>query len=575
MQTDIEKFREEFRRRLEGRPEVALRLALAPRWQTPLEFTGPELLAKSLELAARYAPAQRRAVVLLLLPHSPELFLLHFGLVLSGHVPAIVAWPTSRVDPEKYQRNLLHQLQKLPAHALITLPHLAASLGPGLGYPAAGCPVEDGDRYETLFPAAPVAEGLTASARETSDLRPPDDTLFLQFSGGTTGAQKAVPVTAAMLTAQLERLAESIELSGRDHVVSWLPLYHDMGLIACLWLPAWHGIPSLHMGANDWVLKPELLFEYITKYHGTLAWLPNFAFSYLAQRRARIKETHRLGQMRAWINCSEPVRRRSMLAFAAAFADWGVEPGALQASYAMAESVFAVTQTKLGVFPAVTPRSQMRANARSYNKLAFDLIDDVLVSSGSLLPDTLARVVNGDGPCADGAAGEIQIKTPSLFSGYWGSDGFRRTSLTEDGWHATGDYGFVDGGEVYVVGRIKDIIIIGGQNVFPEDVEGVVNEVSGISPGRVVAFGVEDQDYGTETIAVVAEAAGEFDEEKLATIETEIRQMVLAAVGIAPRYVLVAPQRWIVKSTAGKISRRDTRERFIRERLLGARAEVA
>jgi acyl-CoA synthetase (AMP-forming)/AMP-acid ligase II len=128
--------------------------------------------------------------------------------------------------------------------------------------------------------------------------------------------------------------------------------------------------------------------------------------------------------------------------------------------------------------------------------------------------------------------------------------------------------------ELYVIGRIKDIIINAGQNVFPEDIEAVVNTVSGIYPGRVVAFGVAHEEYGTEVIAVVAEMKGEYDAARAANLEQEIRGLLLAAIGIAPRYVSVVPERWIVKSTAGKISRHDTRLRFLREPYV-AKPEIA
>jgi acyl-CoA synthetase (AMP-forming)/AMP-acid ligase II len=413
---------------------------------------------------------------------------------------------------------------------------------------------------------------LAASSSSAADNRPPADGVFLQFSGGTTGAQKAVVVTASMLVSQMELLRESLGLQSTDHVVSWLPMYHDMGLIACLWFPLWHGVPSLHMAAGDWVINPELLLEYISRFQGTLCWLPNFAFSYMAQRRG--DGAHELGQVRAWINCSEPVRRRSMMMFAEAFHDCGVTEGSLQASYAMAESVFAVTQTAPGCLPRCVSRSSLRANALGYSELAYDLVDDVFVSSGTPLRDTEVRIQDPAGSeCADGAAGEILIRTPSLFSGYWGSDGFRKTSLSE-GWHATGDYGFVKDGQLYVIGRLKDIVIIGGQNVFPEDVELVVNSIPGVYPGRVVAFGVEDETYGTQALAVTAEMAGPFTPDDAEALSTTIRKTVLATIGIAPRYVHTVPQRWIVKSTAGKISRRETRDRFLRERLL-EKSEVA
>lgn len=125
-----------------------------------------------------------------------------------------------------------------------------------------------------------------------------------------------------------------------------------------------------------------------------------------------------------------------------------------------------------------------------------------------------------------------------------------------------------------MIGRLKDIVIIGGQNVFPEDVELIVNAISGVYPGRVVAFGVEDDNYGTQALAITAETAGTYTPEVADALSAEIRKTVLATIGIAPRYVLAVPQRWIVKSTAGKISRRETRDRFLQEHLL-RKSEVA
>src|SRR5262249_36027383 len=152
----------------------------------------------------------------------------------------------------------------------------------------------------------------------------------------------------AMLTEQLCRLSEALNKVKSDGVVSWLPLYHDMGLIACLYFPLLLGIPSLHFAATDWLLRPELLFHYIQQYEASLCWLPNFAFSYMAQRKEMMEDTYSLGHVRAWINCSEPVRRKSLRDFVERFGDWGVAPGALQSCYAMAENVFAVTQSSPG-----------------------------------------------------------------------------------------------------------------------------------------------------------------------------------------------------------------------------------
>lgn len=557
------------KRLLANRDKVLLRVATGPYFDRPTEFTGEAILQRAESLASSVLESAEikngHAVLLLLLPHCAELFLLQLGLVLKGNVPAILAWPTTRVDAEKYQHNLIHQVSHLPADGLVTLPRLAQNLKESLPYVVTGIDVENGAMFEKAIPAGAIRERLENGAFAKGRAWLAEDALFLQFSGGTTGAQKAVIVTAEMLGKQFEQLNKALDFAADDVVISWLPMYHDMGLIACYWMPLWHGASSVQMAANDWVMNPELFLRYIARYRGTLCWLPNFSFSYLSQRREFMRERHELGTVRAWINCSEPVRQKSMTDFATTFADWGVCKKSLQASYAMAEAVFAITQTNLNEELRTMHRNQVSRGADRYAALAFDLVDEVYVSSGKPLSETEIRVVALHGAiCGDREAGEIHVRTPSLFSGYWGEQGFHAHTL-KDGWHATGDYGFVTAGELYVIGRFKDIVIVGGSNIFPEDVEAVVNSIKGVYAGRVVAFGVEDREYGTQSLAVVAEMRAEYEEKAALALEAEIRKVVLATIGTAPRHVVVVPQRWIVKSTAGKISRRETRERFLRE----------
>ncbi|MEZ5356533.1 MAG: AMP-binding protein [Bryobacteraceae bacterium] len=561
--------RVELERRLgENADRVLLRI-LTARNQKPIELTGRAILDRGAALARQLSQAPEGGVSLVLMPHSVELFLLHFGLILSGRLPAILAWPTNRIDPEKYQRNLLHQLRNLPAAELLTLPRLAANLGPGLPFRTVGASIEGAEQFEKSF-AVDLAIEDRPSAVETGVS--PGDAVFLQFSGGTTGAQKCVVVTARMLERQMERLAEFLRFGREDGVVSWLPMYHDMGLIACLWFPLWHGAPSMQFSASDWLLEPDLLFRFAEQYKATHCWLPNFAFSYMAAQKERMRGPYALGGMRAFVNCSEPVRTRSFGAFAEAFGEWGVRREQLQASYAMAENVFAVTQTPEGTVPARYPRDAVRQETGNGRGHAFDLMEDVYVSSGRLLEGMELRIRTAEGgEAGEGVPGGIEIRTESLFGGYWGNDGFRRQALSDDGWYSTGDFGFVSQGELYVIGRTKDIIIVGGQNVFPEDVEAIVNGAPGIYPGRVVAFGVTDEEQGTESLAVVAELRGEWEEGAAKRIEREIKGLVLSAIGIAPRFVRVTPERWIVKSTAGKISRSETRARFMSERHSGSR----
>jgi fatty-acyl-CoA synthase len=566
--TTREEFCEGVRRQLLAHEQkVLLRVVISPDFEWPAEFTGEAILERAERLTASFALPEKRSVVLLLLPHSPELFLLQLGLVLAGHIPAIIAWPSSRVDPEKYQRNLVHQLSELPADQVITLPGLANNLEANLPYRVSGLELENGASFERLFPASSIKVGLEGKAIQLRRIEPDANALFLQFSGGTTGAQKAIVVTASMLANQLKLLGNALHFTDEDSVVSWLPLYHDMGLIACYWMPLWHGAASLQMAANDWVISPELLLKYISRYRATVVWLPNFSFAYTSQRLEHMQQKYRLDSVRAWINCSEPVRLRSITEFARTFESWGVKKEGLQASYAMAETVFAITQTEIGKAAVCVPRADVKQGSQAHSGRAFELMDEAYVSSGRPLDGTRLRIVAGDGSnCSEGQAGEIYVRTPCLFSGYWNAGGFQTHSLN-DGWHATGDYGFLMDDELFVIGRLNDIVIVGGNNIFPEDVESVVNTIEGIYPGRVVAFGVQDEEYGTQSLAIVAEMNSDFSKDAALELEASIRKLVLTTIGTAPRYVAVVPQRWIVKSTAGKFSRNETRERFLSERL--------
>ena len=172
------------------------------------------------------------------------------------------------------------------------------------------------------------------------------DTLFLQFSGGTTGAQKAIVVTTNMLLHQLSQLRDAVEFTSDDGVVSWLPLYHDMGLIACYWMPLWFGAPSLHIAAGDWIINPELLLKCVSRYRASFCWLPNFSFAYLSQRREHMKGGYPLDSVRAWIDCSEPVRLNSLKQFAVGFCGLRSAQGVLTSFLRHGGDGFAITQSQ-------------------------------------------------------------------------------------------------------------------------------------------------------------------------------------------------------------------------------------
>jgi fatty-acyl-CoA synthase len=320
----------------------------------------------------------------------------------------------------------------------------------------------------------------------------------------------------------------------------------------------------------DWVMHPETMLQIFTEHRCTLAWLPNFAFQFVPRRTPKERwSKYDLSSARALINCSEPVRASSMDEFYNAFAPCGLKRSALQASYAMAENVFAVTQS--GIYGKAGPDVVWADGSRFRSQHFIAPVAEgtagaiSFTSSGQLLPSNQVQIVSDAGEVLDtSCVGEIAIKSDSLFQGY-----YNRPDLTgkaiRDGWYYSGDLGFLRDGELYVVGRKKDLLIIGGENIYPQDIEEIVSSHQAIHDGRAIALGLFNPDLGTEDIVVVAEVESEEHLLRADEIEREIRSNVVANMGVAVRTVFLKPPKWIVKSTAGKPARSTTRQKLLQE----------
>jgi acyl-CoA synthetase (AMP-forming)/AMP-acid ligase II len=225
----------------------------------------------------------------------------------------------------------------------------------------------------------------------------------------------------------------------------------------------------------------------------------------------------------------------------------------------MAEATFAVTQTTHGDPPRTLHVSR---DALAHGRI--DVTEEgerTLVSCGAPLPDVEVRITER---ATDDAIGDIELRGPFMMEDYLPSDDRpARWAWSPDGWYRTGDLGFLHDGHLYVTGRKKDVVIVGGVNVFPEDIEAAVGQLDGLYAGRVVAMGIEDEAQGTERLVVVAEARSDSELLRRDELELAIRKEVMASAGVAANYVFVVPPRWIVKSTAGKISRAETRARVL------------
>jgi len=510
------------------------------------------------EAAALHAKSAGRGDrVVIIMPQGIAAMTVFAGAMMLGAVPAFLAYPNEKVEPAKYRSGLAGVTANLKAKLVVIDKDFPDEM--------MEC-VSVGE--ETIFCRADGA--ASAELRDFDVEVPPDQIAFIQHSAGTTGLQKGVALTHGAVLRQIEHLAGALKIDrDKDRIYSWLPLYHDMGLIACFILPMVCHLPLAMQSPVEWVMQPETMLEVITGQRSTLAWMPNFAFQFIPRRtRPNRLGNYDLSSLRALINCSEPVRASSMREFQQAFSSCGLKPGVLQSSYAMAENVFAVTQSDLhadGPTCVWADGAQFRAAHRVEPVVEGTVGAMPFTSSGRLLPGHEVRIASESGAVLkDGEAGEILVKTDCLFDGYYNRGDLTAQAIAE-GWYRTGDLGFLCDGDLYVVGRKKDLIIVGGENLYPQDIEEIAGSHPAIHDGRVIALGVYNPELGTEEIVIVAEVETEEDLERAPEIEREIRSRVVSTLGLTPSLIFLKPPKWIVKSTAGKPARATTLEKLQRE----------
>jgi len=367
---------------------------------------------------------------------------------------------------------------------------------------------------------------------------------------------------------QISAYSRTIDLNQQDVIVSWLPLYHDMGLIAGFVMPIVAGVPLVLMSPFHWVRDPKVLLWAIDKYQGTLCWLPNFAYNHIARTaRPSALEGLDLSTWRAVINCSEPVYHQSHRVFLERLKPYGLRENVLSVSYAMAENTFAVTQTQVGRPPNVdwVKTGLLQEEGRAVPSGVGEEGSTPMVSCGVPVEGTEIAVVDSGGVrLEDRQVGEIILRSDCMLTEY-----YRRPEITaeaiKDGWYFTGDMGYIAEDELYITGRKKDLIIVGGKNVYPQDLEAIANHIPGIYPGRAVAFGLFDERIGSEVIVMVAELQSELDGRTPLEIERELRQQIVAQTEITLADVRLVEERWVIKTSSGKIGRADNRKKYLQQ----------
>ena len=521
--------------------------------------TGDEPLTKSwgelhLEATVMAANLQRFGVergdhVALLGPTTPAFVAALQAVWLCGATLVVMPLPMRLASIEEFTTETKARIQRADCQMVIVDPDLAPF-------------IEVSEADPPLYTMTDLA---TAGATASDFLRPDyhdDDLLVLQFTSGSTSEPKGVMLPNHTVAANLDAIIQAAEVDVEDDVmVSWLPLYHDMGLVGFLILPMSAGIDLVLGAPQDFLASPGRWMEWISTYGGTATAGPNFSYVLAARAMRRSKVTLDLSRLRIALNGAEPVDPASVREFIAAGERHGMRPGAVFPAFGMAELAIA------GSFPK--PLSGLRVDRVDSARLEHEHVAvpvDVdhpaareLVVLGRAVPGLEFRIVDpGSGESlAERQVGELQIRGTSVTPGYYRRPEANR-ELFDREWLHTGDLAYLLDGQMVMCGRIKDLIIVGGRNVYPQDIERAVGEIDGVRAGNVIAFGIPGR-QGKEAIVVVAEAKGTDQAELLDTVA----HAVVEAVGVPCRDIRLVRPGSLPKTSSGKLQRALCKQQYL------------
>lgn len=400
-------------------------------------------------------------------------------------------------------------------------------------------------------------------------VEPAEDAIaFQQLTSGSTGRPKAVAISYRNIEANLVGMAEASAADAEsDVVVSWLPLFHDMGMMGFLITPMCLGIDTVKVTPVDFLSDPLLWAELITRHRGTMTAAPNFAYAVLARRLGKVADgAYDLSTLRFALSGAEAIDVATLDRLTAAGARFGLRKHAIVPGYGMAEATLGVS--------IVRPGDGYRVCAPHPDLVAGQ--DDAAhrVALGQPLLGCEVRVVAEDGSVVETPGiGELEIRGDNVTPGYRTADGIESVTDAE-GWFRTGDIGYLtDDGQPVICGRKKDILIISGRNVHPEDIERSVAGVAGVRSGGVAAVRLSTAAAG-EGFSMVAESALHGDSTETARIRAEIADRIYRQLGVSPRAVHVVPAGWLPKTSSGKLRRSETVARLTGSGRLGERELV-
>ena len=512
----------------------------------PLRRSARDALASS----RRWAVALRRCGVQagdrvpLLMPTGHAFVEAMLGAMLLRAIPVPLATPMTFGSVDRYLQNLSAVIADCGAHVLVTYPRVADAVA-----------ADDALR-------STLREVVTESSLDgmpPTPLRMPStgsrDTAFIQYTSGTTGSPKGAVISHRALVTNAYAIASGLRIGPDDVGASWLPLFHDMGLIGVLLTSICHPYPVHVMSPESFVMSPRRWFELIHRVGATLSPAPNFAYDLCVSRAADV-DGLRLASWRVALNGAEPVHARTVTRFVDRFRPLGFSPGAMMPVYGMAEATLAVTFpalheafASLGVDRGALERTGRVVASEGANA-------QQAVSVGTPVAGTTIEVVD-DAGCLlpERVVGHILVSGSSLMDGYFRNDD-ATASVIVDGRLRSGDLGFVHEKRLFVTGRAKELIIKAGRNLHPADIERVASEVDGVLTGCVAAFARPNARTGTDDLVVVAETSRR-DPTHRNRIASDIRAELLGVLGIKPDDIRVCALGSVPRTTSGKVRRRE------------------
>jgi len=490
--------------------------------------------------------------IVIMLPTGIDYFLTFFGILMAGGIPVPIYPPARPSQIEEHMRRHSRIVENCRARILVTVAEgkraaqLLMSLSPGLRQIVTAAELQ-----------RPAAKRLLPAIKA-------EDTAFLQYTSGSTGNPKGVILTHANLLANIRAMGKAVEADSEDVFVSWLPLYHDMGLIGA-WLGSlYYAALFVVMSPLTFLARPERWLRAIERHSGTLTASPNFGYEYTLHRLEKSDLTGLdLSSLRGAYNGAEAVSPKTVRAFSERFGPYGFGSKVLNPVYGLAECSVGLAFPPLqrGAIVERIERDTFMHSHLAVPTASKEVPALHFVSSGRPLEGHSIRIVDKAGnELPERREGRLEFRGPSTTSGYY-RDAEKTAQLFDGEWLDSGDLAYIADGELFITGRIKDVIIRAGRNIYPDELEKAIGDIPGIRKGCVAIFGSHDPKSATEQLVVLAETRSKKRAERH-ELQQRVNALASELIGTPPDRVILAPPGSVLKTSSGKIRRSASRQRY-------------